>query len=239
MKTKRGFTLVELLVVIGIIAVMIALLLPSLVRSRAQSNSVVCQSNLRQIGESMLIYADQYDGFLFPPDMGWDNQHVYLNSPNDGSLIFSNGETIFTGNPLLYTYNTWPLVVFGKWNPAVMLCPMDQDPVGQHSYVLNSHMAYWNVKYSSVLPNQIPPSNVVLMGEKATLVGDYYMEYGDFGRVVEEFRHGKEFGSNYLMLDLHVTTELPATALSEESLDPWDFAQGITPPSAPNGGNGN
>jgi type II secretory pathway pseudopilin PulG len=237
---KRGraaaFTLVELLVVIGVIALLIGMLLPALTRARQQSNSIVCQSNLRQIGLAMLMYADQYDGFLFPSDMGWDNQHVYLTAPNDGSLTFVNSESIFSGNPVDYTYKTWPLVMFGVWDPPVFLCPTDQEPVGQHSYVVNSHMAYWNVKYSSVLPQQISPSNVVLMGEKATLVGDYYMEYGDFGRVVEEFRHGAEFGSNYLMLDLHVTTQLPAQA--ESALDPWDFAAGITPPAAANGGNG-
>ena len=236
-KSSAAFTLVELLVVIGIIVVLIGMLLPSLSRSRQAANSVTCQSNLRQIGLSMLMYADEHDGFLFPIDMGWDNAHVYLTAPNDGSLTFVNGHSIFSGNPIYYTYLTWPLNVFGAWNPKVMLCPSDQDPVGQHSYVVNSHMAYWNVKYSSVLPNHLSPSNVVLMGEKATLVGDYYMEYGDFDRVVEQYRHGAQLGSNYLMLDMHVTTELPAQA--ESALDPWDFAAGINPPSTPpNGGNG-
>jgi prepilin-type processing-associated H-X9-DG protein len=220
-QSSPAFTLVELLVVLGIIVVLIGILLPSLSRSRQAANSVVCQSNLRQIGLAMLIYADQQNGFLFPTDMGYDAEHVipYPDTGAPGTM-----------------HNVWPVIEFGVWNPPVMICPADQQPLEQHSYVVNSHMAYWNVKYSSVLPNQIPPSNIVLMGEKVTLVGDYYMEYGDFDRVVEKYRHGAQLGSNYLMLDLHVTTELPAAA--EAALDPWDFAAGTTAPTAPNGGSG-
>lgn len=94
---KGGFTLVELLVVIGIIAVLISLLLPALNRARQAGNTANCLSNLRQIGQAIRIYANDNNDYLVPgreytpvnPGPWWEENWAtllvsagYLQAPN-------------------------------------------------------------------------------------------------------------------------------------------------------------
>jgi prepilin-type N-terminal cleavage/methylation domain-containing protein/prepilin-type processing-associated H-X9-DG protein len=68
---KHGFTLVELLVVIGVIAVLIAILMPALQRAREAAMSIGCESNLRQVTMALILYANSSNGYL-PYDNQWN-----------------------------------------------------------------------------------------------------------------------------------------------------------------------
>src|SRR5438552_656686 len=76
MQRRRAFTLVELLVVIGIIAVLIALLLPALGKAQRHARQVVCMSNERQLIQAVIMYAGDWKG-VFPGGPGFINGVYY------------------------------------------------------------------------------------------------------------------------------------------------------------------
>ena len=117
MRHRRAFTLVELLVVIGIIAVLISILLPVLTKAREQARTVKCASNMRQIVTAMLAYANDNRGTLPIPGV------VREWSPCFGIPNPEYGIYDFTTGPF------WRYVAASQQTVGeVFVCPSDGPP---------------------------------------------------------------------------------------------------------------
>jgi len=112
----NGFTLVELLVVIGIIAILIAILLPALQKARETANKTQCMSNLRQLSQTMAIYYNENQGNLLA--YVWNH---------DGP--FDITDTVAADQAQFRWDNGWPGIV-GREGLSIdkLLCPDAQQP---------------------------------------------------------------------------------------------------------------
>jgi prepilin-type N-terminal cleavage/methylation domain-containing protein/prepilin-type processing-associated H-X9-DG protein len=136
-RITRGFTLVELLVVIGIIALLISILLPALNKARDEANTVVCASNLRQIGQGIAQYVEENHG-VFPPSNYYNGFGV---DPVAGQ---------FPTTPV-YGYIHWSALLFGRMNNFNMI---------QNTDVAYQSAQGWKVFQCPALEDGgLPPTN--------------------------------------------------------------------------------
>jgi prepilin-type N-terminal cleavage/methylation domain-containing protein len=118
---QSGFTLIELLVVIAIIAILAAILFPVFAQARENARKSNCQSNLKQIGTGILMYAQDYDEVLPPSylyldsaktQLAWweDLLQPYVKNynvmacPSDSDGVYANLRPAGTANPLKFSY---------------------------------------------------------------------------------------------------------------------------------------
>jgi prepilin-type N-terminal cleavage/methylation domain-containing protein/prepilin-type processing-associated H-X9-DG protein len=212
MTKRKAFTLVELLVVIGIIALLISVLMPALNKAQRSAQSVQCKSNMRMIGQHLIMYANENNGHIIPLGP----------NPDDPKYATDPKATVGRLGGRVAEKYRWPTVVLKppQWNHPVLRCPADPEPGWEHSYVLNRHLEDKDIRYHRT--RGVSASEIIVLGEKKSEYLDYHMDPGQFDYLVEKYRHGLMLGSNYLFLDGHVDTRMPEHARS--GLDPWDPA---------------
>ena len=205
-----AFTLIELLVVIAIIAILAAMLLPTLSRAKEAGKRIACLDNLRQLSLSAQMYVSDSQG-AYPPRSGSDRwpDKFYDNYGKSLKLLLCPSEITNT-----------PATGGGSNNVA------DAAP---RSYMINGWNDYfadqfgtkdWGTLEGDMAGNQstmkenaiLYPSDTVILGEKNSNHGDFYMDVNegsgnDFSGVLEESRHDSRGpdtetgGSNYAFSD--------------------------------------
>jgi prepilin-type N-terminal cleavage/methylation domain-containing protein/prepilin-type processing-associated H-X9-DG protein len=210
---RKAFSIIELLVVIGIISLLMAMLFPALAGARQRATSLQCQSNLSQIGMMLQIYANNNNGWpspvvlspagkpvgrgmLLPPDQRWP-MYVFdvptPPEPTDGA-----------------TEDPWP------YTPPILRCPTEQDPLEAHSYVLNWDPIADHAKQGNGHMAFERSVELIIMAEKYGTKTDYYLEpFKDLSSIVDFYHHNQMLFSNYLYGDGHVQSATPSQAIRD------------------------
>jgi len=208
-RNAKAFTLIELLVVIAIIAILAGMLLPSLSRAKEAGRRISCVNNMRQLGVSVVLYADDNQGF-HPARTTANRWPTKLRDSYRDLKILRCASDVAGKNGI-----TPPATGETSTN-----MPADSAP---RSYIINGWNDHFNAEMGSAFSmsaivnkaiNESAiklPSETIVFGEKAHDSGHYWMDFlegvGNDVTETEQSRHsttaqgGKGGGSNYAFAD--------------------------------------
>ncbi|MDX1683403.1 MAG: prepilin-type N-terminal cleavage/methylation domain-containing protein, partial [Phycisphaeraceae bacterium] len=207
---RRGFSLIELLIVVLIASSVMAISLPAMGKARETAKNVTCKSNLRQVGIYTMRYVEEYDGEL--PDL-----YYSFNPGKSGELVILIKPPPFAAGGLT------------EFHQSVLICPADEKletvpvqlPDGttelwEVSYGHNLQLLIEDVKYWEVRNHGRTPAEVIFSydGEIGASAQGNYKGAVDFVAKTDNTRHQDSL--NALYLDGHVASKL---AISEEEID--------------------
>ncbi len=192
MRTRnRGFTLVELLVVIGIMGLLLGMLMPSLSRAKSKANSIKCLNNIRQLSMSATMYTTDHND-EFPRRLRLTNSWVYALQPyyRDLKVLKCPSDAFLE----------WRSYLINGWNDywQFNLSEADYSRVMGYSY---SH----GMKQGSVPL----PSDTILFGEKRTGSKHVHMDFGqkngndkqEVSQNMHRYTGSTSGGSNFAFVD--------------------------------------
>jgi len=247
---RAGFTLVELLTVIAIIALLIGMLLPALGKARSAGRSIVCLANSRSIATAMTMYSENDEQGFFPtarmPGMAMGGNP---SAPFEISWIYLLAPYVGVERPMPDDPSAEEIQEFVR-AMEVCKCPEDHsenwDAVmmprlasyGINAYLTPNHPPHWGVKATQI----VSPSRCVLAAELAEEMGmDHFMPmyWGEppavanpmiqmrqwdmatqLPKVIQHSRHSGE-QANYMFSDGHAATH--------EFADTWSQSPGKQP----------
>jgi len=232
----RGFTLVELLVVIGIIALLISILLPTISRSRAQAARVVCATQMRDLVSATVMYASENKGWL-PEYRGYDKDITKWTSPDDSIWAQMASSDVSGGGAYVdFTSNNpnfgnsgaglGKLFALGYIKTyKILTCPSLQDKVVMNGltrpgYYFNPHFAYAIEDNSKLTARYKKISDIP---NDRCLLFEFFYDAGSIAHL-EPKESSAYF--NIAFADGHVNTVKSKTAYDRAIIAGWNTSRG-------------
>ena len=206
MTVAQAFTLIELLVVIAIIALLAALLLPVLGKTKESARSVSCKNNLRQIALAMMIYSTDYNGRI---PAFWEWLHARPGAPTD---LTTDRLYPYLKSKLVYLCPTDKMrLPTGPPRPTAVLVTRD------YSYAMNCQICH-----TTDLSAFVEPPKTLLFMEAALQTNDFSGIVGQGWAAAQSLALRHNGRGHLVMADLRAETmDLKAFARADKTRRFW------------------